>query len=1059
MTHNDLTFFTNEPDRNLYERFNNILKSNTQYFDVLVGYFRTSGFFRLSEAMRDVDKIRVLVGLNVDSRTVEFIEQAKEEIRVESLSSKESKEAFGMVLENEFVNSDDSYDLEKGVRLFIDWLKTGKLEMRMYTETPIHAKVYIMRKNMELVPDTFGSVITGSSNFSEAGLKNNLEFNVELKDSRDVDFALEKFEELWRKSVDIKETYIETIENRTWLKDDITPYELYLKTLYEFFKEEINADKDSLLDELLPNGYMRLQYQIDAVTQAKKVLEAYGGVFISDVVGLGKTYICAMLAKNMRNKRKLIICPPVLVDYWKQVLLEFDVAADVQSLGKLSDIIRNEELLNKIDIVFIDEAHRFRNEDTEGFKLLHQICYNKKVVLISATPMNNYSSDIENQIYLFQPKHNCTIMAETKNLEGFFARLEGKLNKLRKGSKEYNEQQRANSVEIRDKLLRYIMIRRTRKEIVEFYGDDLKKQGLSFPALGTPKKIIYVFDDEIDSVFTETMNTIKMLDYARYTPILFLLDKKKYASQLAAQQYIGGFMKSILLKRLESSFFAFKMTLDRFIFSHQRFLDMCVNGDVYISKKVDVYDLLDNGDDTKLMELVDLELIRHFKIEEFDPKFIPSIQKDLKALQRLKESWGRITFDPKIEQFKFELKTNKILKGSKIIVFTESKETASCLGNEISSIYGERVVTFSGESSNYLKKEIEDSFNPKNKKEGKDKFDILITTDVLAEGINLHRSDIVINYDLPWNPTKIMQRVGRINRVGTEFDRIYVFNFFPTSQEDRHLSLKDRIIQKLQAFHDTLGEDFKYLSEDEQVTSHKLYENLSENLDDDGDGTNPELAYLALLRKIRDNETVLFDKIKKIPIKAKTGKKSELIEGTATLSFMRKGYLKMFVMTKDETSKIINFMDAIPMFKADKEEKAIRISENYYEQLLKNKQAFNSRLLEELEVLSIGAGIKGNDAKMINLLKTLARCKKFTNEQDEVIASMIVLWENGEIPTSLTKEILKDLKVLNVADELQAFYEIHDRIPERYFAGRNKKHTTESLAKQVVLSAYMKNGG
>jgi superfamily II DNA helicase RecQ len=518
-------------------------------------------------------------------------------------------------------------------------------------------------------------------------------------------------------------------------------------------------------------------------------------------------------------------------------------------------------------------------------------------------------------------------------------------------------------------------------------------------------------------------------------------------------------MKSILLKRLESSFFAFKMTLERFIFSHQRFLDMCEKGDVYISKKVDVYDLLDNGDDTKLMELVDLELIRHFKIEEFESKFMPSIQKDLKALQHLKDSWAKITVDPKIEQFKFELKTNKILKGSKIIVFTESKETASYLGREIGAIYGDRVVFFSGESSNYLKKEIEDSFNPKNKKEGKDKFDILITTDVLAEGVNLHRSDIVINYDLPWNPTKIMQRVGRINRVGTEFDRIYVFNFFPTSQADRHLSLKDRIIQKLQAFHDTLGEDFKYLSEDEQVTSHKLYNNLSENLDDDEEGTNPELAYLALLRQIRDNETELFDKIKKIPIKAKVGKKSKILKNTGTLSFMRKGYLKMFVMSEGETSMVINFMDAIAMIKADKEEKSISISEDYYEQLLHNKKLFDNRLIEEIEGLSGGGGIKGNDAKMIDLLKTLSRCKKFTNEQDEIIVAMIELWENGEVPISLTKEILRDLKVLKVADELQAFYEIHDRIPERYFAGRNKKHATTSGEKQIVLSAYMKNGG
>ena len=208
MTHNDLTFFTNEPDRNLYERFSNILKSNTQYFDILVGYFRTSGFFRMYEAMENLDKIRILVGLNVDRRTVEIIKESDSESH---LSQKEAKELYSDSVEREFASSDDAMDIEKGVRTFIEWLKSGKLEIRIYTESPIHAKVYIMRKNMEIVPDMYGSVITGSSNFSEAGLKNNLEFNVELKDSRDVDFALKKFEELWAKGVDIKDSYIDTI--------------------------------------------------------------------------------------------------------------------------------------------------------------------------------------------------------------------------------------------------------------------------------------------------------------------------------------------------------------------------------------------------------------------------------------------------------------------------------------------------------------------------------------------------------------------------------------------------------------------------------------------------------------------------------------------------------------------------------------------------------------------------------------------------------------------------------------------------------------------------------
>ena len=314
MAQTDLKFFTNEPERDLYSRFAAILKSNTQFFDVLVGYFRTSGFFKLYPALKDVEKIRILVGLNVDRFTVKIIDRAKEEIKYTAFTKKESIEILEKSVETEFENSTTTAEVEKGVRIFIEWLKSGKLEMRLFTEAPIHAKVYIMRKDPEKVPDMFGRVITGSSNFSEAGLLNNMEFNVELKDAPDVKFALNKFEELWAKGEDIRETFIETVQNRTWMKDDITPYQLYLKTLYEFFKEEINADKENF-QTLLPEGYMRLQYQIDAVTQARQKIDAYGGVFISDVVGLGKTYICAMLANTFnRNTYKLFICPPVLVD-------------------------------------------------------------------------------------------------------------------------------------------------------------------------------------------------------------------------------------------------------------------------------------------------------------------------------------------------------------------------------------------------------------------------------------------------------------------------------------------------------------------------------------------------------------------------------------------------------------------------------------------------------------------------------------------------------------------------------------------------------------------------
>ncbi len=1051
--HNDLTFFTNEPERTLHDRFSKILKSNTQFFDVIVGYFRTSGFHRLYSAMNDLEKIRILVGLNVDYKTIEIINQAGQDVTIENFSHKESKEAFSSVLEREFMDSDDTSEVEKGVLTFIKWLKEGKLELRMFVEDSVHAKVYIMRKNPNK-SDSYGSVITGSSNFSEAGLKNNLEFNVELKDSRDVQFALDKFEELWAKSVDIKDIYQETIEEKTWLKSDISPYEIYLKTIYEYFKEEINTDKNAALDKLLPDGYMKLQYQLDAVTQAKKILESYGGVFVSDVVGLGKTYICAMLAKSLKKGyNKLIICPPVLVDYWDGVMKEFDVVADVLSLGKLDKLIENPKKMDRYEYVFIDEVHRFRNSDTEGYTKLHQICKDKKVILISATPINNYSSDIENQIYLFQPKHTGSSIPNVKNLERFFAKLKTNLNKAERGTEEYKKMLKDNSEKIRDQLLRHIMIRRTRKEIMEFYSDDLEKQGLKFPKLGTPHQIVYTFNKNTDDVFKETMRAIKGLDYARYTPLLYLKDNKKFASLLVAQTNMSGFMKAILVKRLESSFFAFKMTLSRFIVSYQQFIEMYKNGDVYISKKVNVYEMLDNGDDANLMKFVEDDKVQHFKSTDFTPLFLSSMERDLAVLQQLQNHWNQIDEDSKLEEFKKQLRDNTIFKDTKILIFTESKETAYYLFENLKSIYGERVAVFSGESTQHHKMEIEYSFNPKFESEERGKYDVLITTDVLAEGINLHRSNILINYDLPWNPTRIMQRGGRINRVGSKHDNIYIFNFFPTSQADAHLSLKERIITKLQLFHDTLGEDFKYLSDDEEVTSHKLYDELMRNLDEDDDGINQELFYLAEIRKIRDHDIELFEKIKKLPLKAKTGKKSKDIERSSTVTFIRKGSLKKFFIC-NATSEELTFLDAIRHIKSDVDEKRCLVQENYFEHLEYNKNAFDNILAEEIEVKIDKPLIAGNDAKIIKVLKAIMKSRKLTDLEESNINKMIELFENGEIPSGISKQIIKKLK--NIDDEVEAYKGIYSCVPDGYFTEAKRYINKTSSAKQVILSIYLK---
>ena len=926
--------------------------------------------------------------------------------------------------------------------------------MRMYTEAPIHAKVYIMRKDPEKVPDMYGSVITGSSNFSEAGLSNNLEFNVELKDYHDVEFALDRFETLWKKGIDIKDTYIESVEENTWMKDDITPYQLYLKTIYEFFKEEINEDKIKI-GELLPEGYMRLQYQIDAVVQARKKLEAYNGVFISDVVGLGKTYICALLAGSFRRDTyKLFICPPVLVDYWKSVLQEFDVArCDVESLGKLDRII--EKGTDKYSYVFIDEAHRFRNSGTESFTQLHQICRGKKVVLISATPINNYTSDIENQIYLFQSKQSGTING-IKNIEGFFRGLNSKLAKKAKGTPEYKAQMRENSEIIRDRLIREVMIRRTRGEVQDYYRDDLERQGLHFPTAGSPEKIIYEFDGKTDEAFTETIAAIKDFGYTRYTPLLFLKDKKKYAKQLTAQHNMGGFMKGVLLKRLESSFYAFSMTLGRFIESYEKFIDMAKSGKVYISKKVNVYDLLDDGNINKLMYYIEQEDVMAFETSEFEPRFLKALEQDLAELKYLRDLWGMITVDPKLEKFKYELKNNAYIKGSKAIVFTESTETAEYLYDNLKELYGSRIVCFSGKSTQALKVEIEDSFNPKNKSKENDKFDLLITTDILAEGINLHRANVLINYDLPWNPTRIMQRVGRINRVGTEFDRIYVFNFFPTAQSAKHMPLEDRILEKLQSFHDTLGEDFKYLSDDEEVTAQKLFSELNKDLDGDEQGSNPELAYLSVIRKIRDENPQLFAQIKRLPQKAKSAKAFVSDADDSTVSFIRKGALKTFFKTSESSTEHLTFMEAIKLIEATPDTPKASVGSKYYDHLKCNSNAFDSMLIEDEEISIEKTMVAGNDAKVIKTLKAIISSGQLTDEQEAVLGILIRRWENGDIPAKVSKDVVKTVN--QASDLVSLYYDIVRIVPETYLEEKKEKKAIIEGKKEIILSCYLRGG-
>jgi len=1054
----DLTFFTNEPDATLLDRFRKTLK-DVRYFDVLVGYFRTSGFFNLYQSLETIEKIRVLVGLNLDQRAFEIIDGHRLQRDIDFESHRRTKETFTENLTTEMDYSQDNYETELGVKKFIEFLQFGKMEIKAYPSADIHAKVYISRFADD--DRDYGRVITGSSNFSQAGLIANREFNVELKNSADVKFALEKFEELWKDAVDISKDYVSTINNKTWLNDQITPYHLYLKFLYEHFKEDINADED--FEAYLPEGFVELSYQKQAVTSTKKILDAYNGVFLADVVGLGKTFISALLAQQLPGKI-LVICPPVLRSYWQETFFDFGIRSfKVESLGKLDNIIK--EGTERFDYIFIDEAHRFRNELTQGYEKLHQICFGKKVILVSATPLNNTVDDIYSQLKLFQIPKKSTIPG-VPNLDKYFAVLKKKLEKYDKADPEYIGAAKEAYSDLRENILKYIMVRRTRSEVLRYFKDDIDKQGLHFPELTDPNRIVYKFDGKTERVFNATIELLKRFSYARYTPILYV---KKPVSEFdrQSQRNIGGFMKGILVKRLESSFYAFGNTLRRFIESYERFIDMYNHGTIYVSKKVNVYDFLDADNEDFLLELVEQDKAQKYDVSEFNDEYKAKLEGDLQLLREIKTLWQDITTDPKLDQFVEELKKTPELKDGKLVIFTESKETGEHLYKNLARHFGAKVLFFSSggglhdgvEKSMPLARDlIKENYDPKNKLK-KDDLRILITTDILAEGVNLHRSNIVINYDLPWNPTRVLQRVGRVNRVGTEHFTVHVYNFFPTAQSDTHLGLEACIKAKIQAFHDALGEDAKYLTEEEEVSTHelfgdRLYKKLNDkqSLQSEDEEQRSELEYLQTIRNVRDNDPSLFEKIKRLPKKARSGREATTSEQVIT--FFRKGKLKKFCLADAQSSREVTFFDAAALFACDVNTHKVSIPKNYYALLEHNKSEFDQLTSGEVTEKISHTG-KSNENYIIKRLKAIEmkQCEKFTEDDDEFLKSLLQSFEAGIIPKNTSKRIKDDIE--REANPLKVLSILRKNVPSNILSRGGVARVPDGYTREVILSEYL----
>ena len=1064
----DLTFITNEAGKHLRDRFGVLLGDDTRFFDCLVGYFFISGFDKLHPALTKAEKIRILIGIKTDRAAYELIQTAKAQQKLDLESHAQVRERVPGEILDELQKSGDSADIEDGVHKFVEWIKSGKLEVRAYPSERLHAKLYIMTFHED--DRDKGRVITGSSNLTEAGLQDNLEFNVELKNRSDYEFALQKFNELWAKSVDVSEDYVATIEvNSPYAL--FTPYELYLKFLYEYFRGELNLP-DEIEDMYLPEGFMKLKYQAEAVLNARKVLDEYGGAFLSDVVGLGKTYMSALLAQHL-NEPCLVIAPPHLLDKhnpgsWPNVFREFGVRGyQCESIGNLESLLDRD--LQKFTTVFIDESHRFRTEDTQSYEKLAQICRGKRVVLVSATPLNNTPQDILSQIKLFQPGKNSTI-PNVRNLEAFFGALRRRFKGLdrQRDREAYFRTVQENARETREKILKYLMIRRTRTEIEKYYGDDLKLQGLKFPEVANPEALFYKFNKTEAEVFDETIRSLTHdLKYARYTPMKYYTGERD-EQDIQSQDNLARFMKILTVKRLESSFTAFLSTLERFINTYERVITEFHKGNFFISKKHigKIFEMLESDNQEGIDRLLEADKAERLLAKDFLPTFITDLEGDLKALKSIRNQWKKITCDPKWESFRDILKKTPLLKNGKVIIFTESKETADYLAEKIRDEVEPKVLLFTGASLQSVREEVTANFDARAYRP-KDDYRILVATEVLAEGVNLHRSNIVINYDIPWNPTRLIQRVGRVNRVDTKFDSIHTYNFFPTDEGNDLIKLREAAEAKIHAFIQMLGADARLLTEGEEIVSHDLFAkwNSKQTITGEDEDEESELKFLTEIRSVRDKQPALFERIKRLPKKARSSRtllaQPEVQNFPALLSYFRQGRLDKFFLGAGASQRTaeLDFMTAAKILKpTDPKEPRQPIPREFYDLLDRNKAAFVTATTADAEQAASTHRGSPNDAYILKRLKdkSVRHCPQFTEDDEEFIGKVIRLLEDGALPRATARKVAMALKKPENLQPLKVLAVVRRGIKHEFFQTNPAARASQGLApREVILSSFL----
>jgi superfamily II DNA or RNA helicase len=1054
----------------LADRITTIL-SSSEAAHFAVGYFFLSGFEAIAPQLTNIKKLRLLIGNTSDRQTIEQIAQGYRHLELmrEHLDSYEypkqieidrMAEEGAAHIRSSLSLMEQTDEAEILVKNLISTIVEGRLEVKIYTKAVLHAKAYIFdygqifdSKGKQLARQESGIALVGSSNLSLAGIQHNTELNVVVHGNDNHAELTEWFDELWDEAEDFQTLLMREMQ-QSWAGRLATPYDVYMKTLYMLVRDRLEetAPEDLIVENKIDKQLA--DFQQIAVEEAVRKIRQYGGVFVSDVVGLGKSFIGAAIVKRfetLEKARPLIICPPALAAMWERYNEIYQLNARILSLGMLKEdenglrALLENEMYRDRDFVLIDESHNLRNAGTQRYKFLAEfMSTDRRCCLLTATPRNKSAWDIYHQLKLFHLDDLTQLPIDPPNLKEFFKAVETGKKKL-------------------PDLLSHILIRRTRSHILRFHGYDAvtnnKVDPTNFEAYSTGQKKAYVIvggrknffpsreletiqydiEDTYQGIYQEircylgagnnkkrSKKLASELSYARYGLGNYVRKEwqkeKIYSNLQKAGSNLRGLIRVLLFKRFESSVYAFRQTIERLITLHHNFLTGLSQGQILLGKDLESLSL-DSLDGEEIdLSIAEAERSEHYyDIAAFDAELLQKhIQHDLNILQEINKLVEPIApdRDAKLQTLKIWLAKPNIF-GKKQLIFTQYADTAAYLYENLREQRDDIDVIYSS-SSNKLA--LVRRFAPKaNTKDGKlnngeKEVQTLIATDVLSEGLNLQDGEIIINYDLHWNPVRLIQRFGRIDRIGSENETIYGYNFLPETALDRNLGLKHKLEQRIKEIHDTIGEDAAILDRNEDLNQDAMYAIYSKdnsgkqlNIFDEPDALDLTEAEL-ILRQLKTDDPQEFDRIANLPNGLRTSRLSfhkgtyVFCEAIDLNDENQKGYQQLYLL--DEHGEIISqdIAQILGHLKCTPDDKTAPLPQQHNRMVMNVKQKFAQEVKHRQAQLDTRAKRSPAQRYIIGELKVMYAAKDVPKDRQRKIEALEKCFSNRLTP-AIRKEL------------------------------------------------------